>query len=73
MLWVKVLPITYNQKMNYILDDIGYNQPIVDLNSISTYKEIGFVNLLKEIEPFDVSNYSNSDDLQFEKLDEFLK
>ena len=69
----KVLPITYNQKINHILDDIGYNQPIVDLNSISTYKEIGFVNLLKEIEPFDVSDYSNSDDLQFEKLDKFLK
>lgn len=69
----KVLPITYNQKMNYILDDIGYNQPIVDLNSISTYKEIGFINLLKEIEQFDVSSYTNSDDLQFEKLDKFLK
>ncbi len=69
----KVLPIAYNQKTNNILDDIGYNQPVVDLKNHSTYKEIGFAELLKEIKPFDVSGYANSDDLQFAKLDEFLK
>lgn len=69
----KVLPIVYNQKMNYILDDIGYNQPIISLDGLDEYKEIGFADLLKQIKPFDVSNYANSDDLQFAKLDKFLK
>lgn len=69
----KVLPITYNQKMNYILDDINYNQPIVKLDQLAAYKEIGFADLLKETKPFDVQEYTNSDDLQFAKLDKFLK
>ena len=69
----EVLPITYNQKINYFLDDIGYNQPIISLGELDAYKESGLADLLKQIKPFDVSGYANSDDLQFAKLDKFLK
>ena len=69
----KVLPITYNQKMNYILDDIGYNQPVVKMDEISKYQSTGLSKLLETISRFDASGYTNSDDLQFAKLDKFLK
>lgn len=69
----KVLPIAYNSKISYILDDIGYNQPVIELEKIEDYKEIGFFNLLKEIKPFDVSAYTDSDALQFKRMDKFFK
>lgn len=69
----KVLPIAYNQKIHYILGDIGYNQPIIELDDISAYSKTGLCGLLDELKPFDVSEYTNSDDLQFAKLDKFLR
>jgi polysaccharide pyruvyl transferase WcaK-like protein len=69
----KVLPIAYNKKIKNILGDINYDQTIIELGQISNYKETGFVSVLKDIKQFDVSAYTNSDDLQFEKLDRFLK
>lgn len=69
----KVLPIAYNQKIHYILGDIGYNQPIIELDDISVYSKTGLCGLLDKLKPFDVSEYTNSDDLQFAKLDKFLR
>lgn len=69
----KVLPIIYNSKMKYILDDIGYNQPTIELDQLVSFEQTGFTELLNQIERFDVSAYSNSDQQQFYKLDKFLK
>lgn len=69
----KVLPIAYNPKIHCILDDIGYDQEVVELNDITNYSQIGLCDLLKDAQPFDVSKYTNSDDLQFAKLDKFFK
>ena len=69
----KVLPIAYNQKINYILSDIGYDGPIVKIEEINKYKENGFKEILQDLNPFDVSEFTNSDNLQFARLDKFLK
>lgn len=69
----KVLPIIYNSKMKYILDDIGYDQPTIELDQLVSFEQTGFTELLNQIERFDVSAYSNSDQQQFYKLDKFLK
>lgn len=69
----KVLPIAYNSKIHHILGDIGYDQTIIELNEIEQYQENGLFELLELVKPFDVSSCTNSDDLQFEKLDKFLK
>lgn len=69
----KVLPITYNKKINYILGDIGYNQPVIKIDEINEYQNTGFAKLLETVSHFDVSGLNNSDDLQFAKLDKFLK
>ena len=69
----KVLPIAYDQKINYILKDIGYNLPVIDFDEIARYKETGLADLLNDLTAFDVSEYSNSDDLQFARLDCLLK
>ncbi|MBR5472530.1 MAG: polysaccharide pyruvyl transferase family protein, partial [Clostridia bacterium] len=68
----KVLPIAYNQKIHYILGDISYDQPIVELDDIVNYKDNGFADVLKTLKSFDVSEHTNSDNLQFAKLDKFL-
>lgn len=69
----KVLPIAYNQKINCILNDLGYAQPIIDFEQMADYKEIGLGGLLHNLKPFDVSEHTNSDDLQLAELDKFLK
>ena len=69
----KVLPIAYDQKINYILKDINYNQAVIGFDEIAKYKETGLANLLNDLTSFDVSEYSNSDDLQFARLDCLLK
>ncbi len=68
----KVLPISYNTKMDYILDDIGYDQTIIKLEQVTEYTNTGFASLLDGINHFDASKFANSDDLQFAKLDQFL-
>ena len=65
--------MTTYQKIHYILGDISYNQPIIELDDISAYSKTGLCGLLDKLKPFDVSEYTNSDDLQFAKLDKFLR
>lgn len=69
----KVLPIAYNQKIDNILEDIDYNGPVIKMAEIGEYADNGYGKLLKQLKPFDVSSYANSDDLQFEVSDKFLK
>ncbi len=69
----KVLPIVYNSKMEHILSDIGFYGPTVTLNEIANYSQSGLTEFLKITDVFDVSEHINSDNLQFEKLDEFLR
>lgn len=68
----KVLPIVYNQKIKYILEDIGFDGKTIGINDITDYAS-GLAGLLGDISCFDVSDFRNSDDRQFEKLDKFLK
>ncbi len=69
----KVLPIVYNPKTQNILDDIEYNGLTVTSEDIGNYAEKGFVSALCELEHFGVSQYGNSEELQFARLDKFLK
>ena len=69
----KVLPIVYNPKTQNILDDIEYNGLTVTAEDIGSYAEKGFVSALCELEHFDASQYGNSEELQFARLDKFLK
>lgn len=69
----KVLPIAYNQKINCILKDINYNQPVIPFEQMADYKEAGLAVMLQDLSPFDVTDCSNADDLQFKMLDKFLK
>ncbi len=68
----KVLPIVYNQKIENILNDMGFDQKRVALELVGEYAKNGFAQTLEELESFDVSSYANSDELQFLKLDSFL-
>lgn len=69
----KVLPIVYNAKIQHILDDIEYDQPVITTENLNQYKEKGFAELLETVETFGVEEYKNSADCQFKMLDKFLK
>ena len=69
----KVLPIVYDNKVSNILSDINYTGETVYLKSMADYRDTGLKDLLDRVTVFDVSHLSNADDLQFEKLDKFLK
>ncbi len=68
----KVIPIIYNSKIKHILCDIKYNQLTIDLDEISKYAQSGLAQYFGDISPFDANELSNSDELQFERLDKFL-
>jgi len=68
----KVLPIAYSKKINQILDDIGYDNPIVDLLDLHRYEQNGFLELLKTVKPFDLPFDKTEAQKQFEKLDKYL-
>ncbi len=69
----KVLPIAYNQKIHHILDDISYDQAVIDLENIEQYRCNGLAELLKSAKVFDVSEYVNSAEHQFAQIDKLFK
>ena len=69
----KVLPIVYDNKTGNILTDIKYSGKVISLNDMPIYQNTGLSGLLKEIRVFKINDLTGAEDLQFEKLDEFLK
>lgn len=69
----KVLPIVYSKKTDYILNDMGFDQPVIKIEEIENYKDTGFARLLNEIKPFNAAEYKALAENQFAKLDSFLK
>ncbi len=69
----KVLPMVYNAKIRHILDDLGYNLSTVEFTQMENYKSSGFCDVLESLTPFVLPFEKQKAELQFEKLDAFLK
>lgn len=67
----RIIPISYSQKTNNVLKDLGYQGKIIDLQSIENI-DINSLYLNDFEYQIDLNKIKNEANLQFEKLDEVL-
>ncbi len=68
-----VVPICYSDKMDHVLEDIGFDGTVLSMKTITAVSTEELLEALRTQRPFETADVQTAASAQFEKLDAFLR